>query len=203
MKTHLVDGHSVEMSDAAIVAVSALQSRADKITTDHSKAVSDLAAAKTEHAAALAAKDAELADAKKANDTKDGEIAVLKKQVADAALTPQKLDAAVAARAAVVGSAKALLGDAYKADGKTEDEIRRDAVSAKIGDAAAKGMNDDAVRGAFQALTADTKPNDPLRGVLSEGVVSLGDAKSAADSAHTKRQEALRNAWKGSTAGAA
>jgi hypothetical protein len=47
-----------------------------------------------------------MADAKKACDAKDGEIAVLKKQVADAAITPEKLDVMVKDRLAVSTPAK-------------------------------------------------------------------------------------------------
>ncbi|TNC14905.1 DUF2213 domain-containing protein [Methylobacterium terricola] len=199
MKTHLVDGHPVEMSDAAIIAVSALQKRAADLTADNLKLVADGNLAATAHAEAIRAKDGEIAEARNAVEARDGEIAVLKKQLADAEMTPAKLDAALAVRNAVIGAARSVLGDSFKADDKTEAQIRRETVSARLGDAAAN-MGDAAIEGAFAALTKDVKPADPLRNAIANGLTTVGDAEAEAHAAHARRVETLRNSWKGQAA---
>lgn len=94
--------------------------------------------------------------------TLKGEKAVLEKSLADAKaeLDPATLDARVADRAALVDKAKALKSDIVT-DGKSDAEIRKEVVSAKLGDAAAN-LDDAAVVGAFAALTADAKPVDTV-----------------------------------------
>jgi hypothetical protein len=122
---------------------------------------------------------ADLATANKVVETKDGEIAALAKKVEDAAITPEKLQALADARADVVGKAKALKADIVT-DGKTDADIRKEAVTAKLGDAA-KDMSDDAVAGAFAAFTKDVKPADPLRNAIIDGVQVSGDEKVVKD----------------------
>lgn len=117
--------------------------------------------------AALSAKDAkigsltaDLATANTSIQTKDGEIAALNAKLADAEVTPAKLQALADARAEVIGKAKAI-APAIVTDGKTDAEIRREAVAAKLGDAA-KDMADAAIGGAFLAFTKDAKPSSPV-----------------------------------------
>lgn len=99
---------------------------------------------------------ADLATATTAIQTKDGEIAALNQKLADAEVTPEKLQALADARADVIGKAKTL-APALVSDGKTDAAIRKEAVQAKLGDAA-KDMSDAAIEGAFLALTKDAKP---------------------------------------------
>lgn len=82
---------------------------------------------------------------------KDGEIVVLKQQVVDAQMTPQKLNKYVVDRLEVINKAKQILGDKYTVGDKTDDEIRKDVVVAKLGDAAA-AFDAATSRGAFEAL---------------------------------------------------
>ncbi len=144
-------------------------------------------------------KDKEIEDAKKTISAKDGEIAVLKKQVADAAVTPDKLDVMVKDRLAVIDSAMLLLDKTFAFDGKTIEAIRRAAVDANLGDAA-KGMDDAAVGGAFAALTADAANrtrggSQPIRQALfSGGRQTVGDARQTAFDEKQKRQS---EAWRG------
>jgi hypothetical protein len=177
MKTLTIDGHSVELSDAAVIAVSALQRQNGTLVADNLKLTADLAAA-------TKAKDTEIA-------TKDAEIAKLKA----AALDDAKLDALVTARADVIGRGKAIVAD-LKPEGLSIPAIRRAVVSAKLGDAAVKDRSDDYVEARFDLLAQDATPADPLRQVLSEGPVNVGDAKARADAAHTKRLQDLRDGWK-------
>lgn len=193
MRTHLIDGHSVELSDAAAIAVANLQKQIATLEGDNLRFIGDAKKA----ADTILAKDAEIATHRTAVETKDGEIAVLRQQLADAQMTPAKLDAAVAARAAVIGAAKTVLGDGYKADGKTEVQIRRDAVALRMGDAAT-AMSDAAIDGAFAALTAGVPAADPVRNAFVSGLQTSDAAspEARAAAAHAKRIETLRNAYK-------
>lgn len=90
-------------------------------------------------------------------ETKDGEIAALNAKLADAT-DPAKVAARDAARRAVVDRARVLV-PALVIDGKDDAAIRKEAVAAKLGDAA-KDMSDAAIEGAFVALTKDAKIDD-------------------------------------------
>lgn len=170
------DGVPVEVNDDAKIIIDGLDAKITKLTAD-------LAAANTTigtHVATIA--------------TKDGEIAALNAKLGDATLTPAKLDAAVAARAKVVDAAKKIL-PTIDATGKTDAEIRRLAVAAKLGDAAA-AMTDDGVIGAFTVLAAsDTAAPDPIRDALRT-VVPLGDARAKAEAAYQAHVKELREAHK-------
>ncbi len=132
-------------------------------------------------------------------DAATGEIAVLKKAVADAAVTPEKLDVMVKDRLAVIDAAKPVLGKDYTFDGKTVEAIRRDAVVSHLGDAA-KDMSDEVVGGAFLAMTKDAKTVTADQQIAVDlrrphhGVI---DAKvDARDAALAERNADLQNAWK-------
>lgn len=93
---------------------------------------------------------------KTAMDTKDAEIATLKKQVADGTLTPAALDKLVIDRVTVITAGKKIIGDKLVTDGKTDADIRRQVVDAKMGDLA-KGWSDDAVTASFNTISATVK----------------------------------------------
>ena len=99
---------------------------------------------------------------KQKQDAADAKITVLEQQLKDAVaaseITPAKLDALVRDRAVVVTKAKAVLADKLVIDGKSNEDIQRQVVDAKLGDAA-KGWNGDKVTAAFDALTNDVKTN--------------------------------------------
>lgn len=142
--------------------------------------------------------DEEVTDAKKMADALTGEVAVLKKQLEDAQVTPEKLDIMVKARAELIDRAKMLVDAKYVFDGKTIETIRKEAVLAKLGDAA-KTMNDGAIEGAFIALTAATgkvgavtQISDALR-MRPHSAPMLTDARDQAHEEMVRRQE---NAWK-------
>jgi len=108
---------------------------------------------------------ADLATANTTIQTKDGEIVALTAKLADAEVTPAKLQQLADARADVIAKAK-ILAPTLATDGKTDAEIRKAAVTAKLGDAA-KDMADAAIEGAFIAFTKDAKP-------AASGVQPLG-----------------------------
>lgn len=191
MKSIMIDGAAIEVADDNAATV--ISAHIEKLTKR--------------------LKDADEAFEKKDKEKKDcedalkGEIAVLQAKVKDAEITPAKLDALVAARTAVVDAAKKVVGDADFA-GKTEADIRRHVVTAKLGDAVVKDMSDAAVEGAFAALTAD--------GVVQTGVQKLGAAlgssftttttrtiADAKEAALIERDRQLSDAWKGAGANSA
>lgn len=174
LKKITLDGLTIDVTDQVV----------EKLQKDAADAKAALADAGTAHKAAL--------------DAKDGEITALKAKLADAEMTPAKLDAAVAARAKVIGDARKIAGDKLVVDGKTDVEIRRAAVAAKIGDAAAKDMTDAAIEGAFRVLApaGNTSAADPLRSAIGD-TQPVNDARAEA---LRKRDERLSNAWKGKAA---
>jgi len=174
-----IDSITVDLSDTAAQVVSKFMADHEALKTAKTKIETDLATAN-----ALA-------------QTKDGEIAALKSQLGDATLTPAKLDAAVAVRNLVVADARKIAGDKLVVDGKTDVEIRRAAVVAKIGDAAAKDMTDGAIEGAFRVLAQGLGGNhaaaDPFRQVVVDQTQDGGDKRAEAMAARDKR---LADAWK-------
>lgn len=176
LRTIILDGLPVETTDAGAAAV-------DKLKAMLADAGNSLTTATAAHVAAIAAKDAEL-----------GAMAA---QLADAlskVVTGAALDALAAERSAVVTKAKALgLADAVIV-GLDNPGIRRAAVSAKLGDAAAKDKPDAYVEGLFDHLTAGTKAADPVAGIILDAV-NVGDAQAKAEAARAANTARLRDAW--------
>lgn len=182
MKTILIDGTPVELADglAATLIENKIKSLADGF--DDMKKKKDMA-------------EEEAEKSKKACDAAMGEIAVLKKQVADAAITPEKLNALVMERKAVLDAAADLLPKDFKSDDKKIEEIRRAAVSSHLGDAAVKDMSDDAVAGAFAALTAaETKSGTKALASAFRGKVA--DSQQVNDNGQSEYEKRLSDAWK-------
>jgi hypothetical protein len=175
----VIDGITVETTDmAAEVFGKHMRDMEEKAKTDEDK----IKALEDEIEALKAKKDED----KKASETKDAEIATLKKQVEDSAMTPAKLDDAVKARAVVVDAAKKVLSSVV-VDGKTDSEIRRQVVDSKLGDVA-KDWSDEQVAASFNTLSAS--PVDAYR----QSQMKTGDNKNVTSyDAHKQR---LENAYK-------
>lgn len=122
---------------------------------------------------AIASAQTALSDANAKVSTLTGEKTALEAQLADAkaALDPARLDAMVADRAALIGKVKAI-APLLATDGKTDADLRRAVVEAKLGDAA-KAMDDAAIAGAFAVLAVDAKP-------VADAVQNIAPAKPAA-----------------------
>lgn len=146
----LVDGLPVETTEAGETAINLLKAK----VADADKASAALV---SDHAEAVAAKDAEIAK-------KDAEIDALKGKVMDAAA----LDAAVTARADLIAKAKTVADQDYA--GKSEAEIRKMAVAKKFGDAAIAGKSDDYVSARFDIAVEDSATADPVRQAVKDGV---------------------------------
>jgi hypothetical protein len=194
-----VDGIPCQMTDVSAAAIKrrlkTLESEADDLRTQLK--------AQKEEGAAKASKDAETIT-KLTGDvaSKDAEIVTLKKQVEDGKLTSDKLDAMVKDRAEMVGKAKAILGDKLVVDGKSDADIRKQVVDAKLGDAA-KGWDEAQIKTSFDTLAA---------GVQANGSQSVADAFSGnggghrpgyngqvqtKDAAYGSYDKRLAEAWKG------
>jgi hypothetical protein len=192
-KTITLDGFQVTVPDQAASVIARIVDGLEKRVTDaNAKLVTDAA---TATATIQKMTDQATAD-KKAIENKDGEIAVLRKQVEDATLTPTKLDALVADRLSVVSKAKAVIGDTFVCDGKSDVEIRRAVVEAKLGAPATKAMTDAAVEGAFAAVTAGTTVQTDGVRLLSDALGRPHNSMDAAATAYDARNKQLENAYK-------
>lgn len=172
--TLMIDGLQVpNVSDEAKAAIEKLQGQArdaDAAKVTAEKALTDEQAKVVERDATITAKDAKITEL-------DG-------QLADAKLTPAKLQDAAKQYADVCAKAKQL-GVAF-ADDADADTIRKAVVDAKMGDAA-KDYTADHITIAFDALTEDAKPADPLRKTIADGIKP--NRNGAAD------VESARQAW--------
>lgn len=147
---------------------------------------------KTDMARKLA--DAETAK-KKSDEEKDEEIGKLKaevKKAKDAAVID--VDALVAARTELVGQVKTM-DASIDPKGKTDAELRKSAVLAKLGDSIVKDASDAEITGMFKALAKDAATTNPVATALRNGVVNVGDAQSLADKALATANADL-NAWR-------
>lgn len=130
----MLDGLHVDLTDAE-----AVKAAFDKVKGDADKAI--------------AANAKELADAKESVATLTTEKVALEKQVADAKNVD--LDKLVADRAELVAKAKTLKSDIVT-DGKSAEDIRREIVTANLGDAA-KDFDAAQIAAAFAVISKDAK----------------------------------------------
>ncbi|GGF24406.1 hypothetical protein GCM10011321_14730 [Youhaiella tibetensis] len=145
LRTVVVDGLSVMTTDQGALAIDKLQ-----------KAVADaqtkLTNAETAHKTALDAKDTEIgalkADLKKAQDAAGVDVSKL-----------------VADRVALEAQVRAI-DSGIDPVGKSDDDLRKATVAAKLGDEMVKDAAPAEIAGMFKALTKDAKPNDAVRDAL-------------------------------------
>ncbi|WNW10119.1 DUF2213 domain-containing protein [Pseudomonas sp. DTU_2021_1001937_2_SI_NGA_ILE_001] len=173
LKTVTVDGIPVEVTDQGAIVIATLQQR----LADSAKA---LTTANDAHATALKTKDTELAQ-------KDAEIDALKaKQMTDA-----QLDERVKARGDLIAKAKSIADGDYT--GKTDAEIRKAVVVAKLGDSVIAGKSEAYVDARFDMLAEDAA-KDPVRQHLQSRDSLPSNVNDNGQSAYEQR---LANAWKG------
>ena len=147
-RTVMVDGLSVETTDAGAQAITKLQQQVQ----DGAQALAD---AKTAHAAELADCDAKLAKAEAERDAAEAKV-----------LTDAALDARVQARADLVTAAKAIHDADYA--GRSDAEIRKAVVVAKLGDAAVARKPEAYIDARFDILVEDSK-KDPVARAMRDG----------------------------------
>lgn len=163
----MVDGLTIETTEQGKQALEKLQ-----------KQVADSAST------VQALKDAHSTDLAK----RDAEIDALKVKV----LTDADIQARVVARADLISKAKAVHDADYS--GKSDSEIRRTAVVAKLGDAAIAGKPDAYVDARFDILVEDSAQNaDPVRNALRDGAST---SHKVADNGQSAYESRLSSAWK-------
>jgi hypothetical protein len=194
MKTLLVDGITCEMSDTAVEVVQrALKNASDAFNFEKKKgeeAEEEVKKAKKDSGEQIAKLTTEVAN-------RDAEIVTLKKQVADSALTPDKLDALVKDRQAVADKAKIILPTVV-IDGKSVEDIMKQVVDSRLGDKA-KGWDANLIRASFDTLTASVQAADTdgvqrTARAFSQPLDSNAAVKR--DAMYDKRDSDLSNAWK-------
>jgi len=147
-RSFVVDGITVEMEERDVQVV---ERHLQKLGGELEAAKSEVATLRTASQADLAKAQTEVANGVAVVQTKDAEIATLKQQLTDSKLSPQALDKLVSDRVATVQRAKSIIGDALVVDGKTDADMRKQVVLAKLGDVA-KDWNDDMVTASFNTL---------------------------------------------------
>lgn len=164
-RTIQVDGISVEMEERDVQVV---ERTLAKLAGDLTAAQTALATAQTTSQNDVAAAKTEAANAKAEVQTKVAEIETLKKQLGDAKITPAALDKMVSDRVATVQRAKQIIGDALVVEGKTDADMRKQVVLAKMGDAA-KDWNDDMITASFNTLSVipDSNTGNGLHHVVN------------------------------------
>lgn len=173
LKTVTVDGIPVEVTDQGAVVITTLQQR----LADSGKALTDAQAA---HVTAIAAKDDALA-------RKDAEIDDLKgKQLTDA-----QIDARVSARADLIATAKSIADADYT--GKSDSDIRKAVVIAKLGDAAIAGKPEAYIEARFDILKDEAR-KDPVRQHLLN---QDGQFQNPHDNGQAAYETRLTDGWKG------
>ncbi|MER8827224.1 DUF2213 domain-containing protein [Mesorhizobium sp. M0938] len=180
LKTVTVDGIPVEVTDQGAAVITTLLQRLADSTAASTKTLAD-------HATAIAGKDAELAK-------KDAEIDDLKSKVLDA----KAIDARVTARADLITKAKAIAAD-IQTDGKSDDDIRKAAVVAKLGDAAVKEKPQAYIDARFDILAEDVGGTDQVRDAIthlrpSTGLTDAAKLEKDAHAAYLARFERKKSA---------
>jgi hypothetical protein len=144
-RTVVVDGISILTTDQGAEVITKLQGQITKL-------IGDAATATSTHALALAAKDTDIgalkADLKKAQDAANIDVSKL-----------------VADRVSLEGQVRAIDSSIDPA-GKSDDDLRKATVAAKLGDEMVKDAAPAEIAGMFKALTKDAKPNDSVRDAL-------------------------------------
>jgi uncharacterized protein len=198
LKTLVVDGISVEMTDTAVQVVQRALDAANGNIAALKKAQEE-EAKKTKDA--LDAANGQVAKLTTDLSTVTAKATTLEAQLKDAELTPAKLDALVKDRQLVADKAAKILPTVV-IDGKSVDEIMKQVVDSKIGEAA-KDWKADMVKVSFDTLTAGVV-------ITNDGVDRSRQAFSHApapstitmDAAYDKRDKKLEDAWKGPAANA-
>jgi hypothetical protein len=194
-RSFVIDGITVDMEERDVQVVERhlqklggeLEAAKAEVTTLRTTSQADLAKAQTETANAVAA-----------GQTKDAEIVTLKKQLDDSKLSPQALDKLVTDRVATVQRAKSLIGDALVVDGKTDADMRKQVVLAKLGDVA-KDWNDDMVTASFNTLSVVPVNDGTNNGTRQVNDVLQTQHNANGDpriKAYTEYEEAIANRWK-------
>lgn len=170
LRTVLIDGLSVETTDAGAQALEKLTKALDA-KDDAARKMAD------DHAATVAAKDEEI-----------GKLKADLKAAKDAEITPDKLSDMIAARVALEGAVRAIDKD-IDPKGMTDADLRKAAVAKKLGSELVADASDAEIAGMFKAISKDAKPADPVKDAIKgAGAMNLGDAQAARAAAFASLQ---------------
>ena len=182
LKMITVDGHQVEVSDAAAIAIAGLTAKLNASDGKVASLTTD-----------MAAKDTKIAELTTKVATADAEIVTLKKAVEDAAVTPAKLRDAAKSYATTIDLAKKIAPKAAITDAMGEPEIKKAAVSARLGDAA-KDWSDEQVAISFDTLKAALPAANQQRDAAREIPRTVGDGVTTdSKTAYQKMVDGLNN----------
>ncbi|MGI3128619.1 DUF2213 domain-containing protein [Nitratireductor sp. PBL-C9] len=159
LKTVVLGDKAVQVAVADVVAI-------EKFKADSAKALADAEAAHTE---AITAKDTEI-----------GTLKADLKKAQDAALKPEDVSKLVADRVALESTVKAISAD-ITTDGKTDADLRKEAVAKALGDEMVKDASDAEISGMFKAVAKDTAAGDQVRDTLTN-LKPVNDANKAQQS---------------------
>lgn len=156
----LMTTKTVVLGDKAVQVLAEDAAEVERFKDASAKAMAD---AKAAHEAAINAKDEEI-----------GKLKADLKAAQDAAVID--VDALVAARSELVGIVKAIDANIEIA-GKTDNELKKAAVAAKLGDAMVADASDSEINGMFKAIAASA-PENPVRSALGTVVdMKIDDAR--------------------------
>lgn len=172
LKTVVLGDKAVQVADTDVAAIDSYKAEMQRKLQDAETAKKAVEASKDEEIGALKA------DLKKAQDAAAIDI-----------------DALVAARAALLEIVKGL-DENIKVEGKSDDDLRKEAVASKYGKEMVEDASPAEILGMFKAIAKDTsKSLNPAAAALKQGAKSLGDAAHAADAALAKANSDM-NAWR-------
>lgn len=144
-RTVVVDGISILTTDQGAEVITKLQGQITKL-------IGDAATATTAHSEAITAKDTEIgtlkADLKKAQDAANVDVGKLVADRVSLETQVRAIDASIDPK------------------GKSDEELRKATVAAKLGDDMVKDAAPAEIAGMFKALTKEAKPNDTVRDAL-------------------------------------
>jgi hypothetical protein len=78
--------------------------------------------------------------------------------------------------------------------GKSDADLRKAAVAAKLGDEMVKDASDDMIAGMFKAIAKDVKSADPFANAVKDGITPTGDGDTTVTDARAKMIEDLQSA---------
>ena len=194
-RSRMFDGITIEMEERDLQVVERLISALEKELNTTQAA---LATAQTTATNDMATHSTALATVKTESANKDAEIATLKSQLNDAKISPAALDKMVTDRVATVQRAKSIIGDALIVDGKTDADMRKQVVLAKLGDTA-KDWNDDMITASFNTLTVVPDSGGFNGNGLTHVVQVIANNDPGADprgKAYSDYENELQNRWK-------
>lgn len=172
LKTVVLGDKAVQVADTDVAAIESYKADMQRKLQDAETAKKAVEAAKDEEIGSLKA------DLKKAQDAAAIDI-----------------DALVAARAALLEIVKEL-DESIEVDGKSDDDLRKEAVASKYGKEMVEDASPAEILGMFKAIAKDTsKSVNPAAAALKQGANTFGDAASAADAALAKANADM-NAWR-------